>query len=393
MLPLSHPLWRAAHRPLFLCAGLAALFGPAVWLWPGGLGADPLRWHLHELLFGMGGAAVGGYLLTALPSWTGAAGRVGPQDVRALTLLWLLARLSLPLSAALPIVLIVAMALGYFFALGVVLARHLIVGRMWRRLWFVGAIAALALGDAALLADMLGKLDASFDPLVLVLLFAGLISIIGGRAVPAFTRSWLQTVASGRNIHDSRRLSFGALIATACGMAMALVGQTTAAGMWLVAAGFLHSLRLIGWQGLRARHYPALLMLHLAWLWVPTGLILMGTALLCPKVLPLAAATHALTMGAMGTMILAIAGRAAMARQGGMLLAGRGLLWAFALVWLAAFLRVLTPFVPRNWPDPVVASAVLWMLGWSIFLLAFRPALHGPLPFPILSAQRSKAAD
>jgi uncharacterized protein involved in response to NO len=57
MLPLSHPLWRAAHLPLFLCAGLAALLAPAVWLWPGGLGADPLRWHMHELLFGMGGAA------------------------------------------------------------------------------------------------------------------------------------------------------------------------------------------------------------------------------------------------------------------------------------------------------------------------------------------------
>src|SRR3989338_8068549 len=103
MLQLSHPLWRAAHLTLFLCAGLAALLAPAVWLWPGGLGADPLRWHLHELLFGMGGAAVGGYLLTALPSWTGAAGRVGPQGGRALALLWLLARLSLPFAESLPV--------------------------------------------------------------------------------------------------------------------------------------------------------------------------------------------------------------------------------------------------------------------------------------------------
>ena len=101
MMRRDRPLWQAAHRPLFFCAGLAALFSPAVWLWPGGLGADPLRWHLHELLFGMGGAAVGGYLLTALPNWTG-AGRVSPQSVRALTLLWLLARLALPLAESLP---------------------------------------------------------------------------------------------------------------------------------------------------------------------------------------------------------------------------------------------------------------------------------------------------
>lgn len=391
MLPLSHPLWRAAHLPLFLCAGLAALLVPAVWLWPGGLGADPLRWHLHELLFGMGGAAVGGYLLTALPSWTGAEGRVGPQGVRALTLLWLLARLALLLAESLPFWLILTMALAYFAALAVVLAGHLIAARVWRRLWLVGAIAGLALGDAVVLADRLGWRDTAFDPLAMVLLFAVLISIIGGRAVPAFTRSWLHTTASRRNFHDGWLLSSGALIATALGGGMALAGQTTAAGTWLVLAGVLHGLRLIGWQTLHTRQYPALLMLHLAWLWLPVGLILMGTAMLRPQALPLAAATHGLTMGAMGSMILAIAGRAAMARQGGRLIAGRGLVVAFAVVWLAALLRVLTPFVPQNWPDPVVASAALWMLGWCIFLWAYRPALHDPLPFPILSAQRSEA--
>lgn len=391
MLRLDHPLWQAAHRPLFFCAGLAALFAPAVWLWPGGLVADPLHWHLHELLFGMGGAAVGGYLLTAAPSWTRAA-RVGPQSVRALTLLWLLARLALPLAESLPFGLVLTMALAYFAALALILTRQLITARVWRRLWLVGAIAGLALGDAAVLADTLGWRDSAFDPLALVLLFAVLISIIGGRAVPAFTRSWLQTTAPCRNLYDNRLLSFGALIATALGGGMALAGQTTAAGTWLVLAGILHSLRLIGWQGLHTRHYPALLMLHLAWLWVPAGLILIGTAMQYPQVLPVAAAAHGLTMGAMGSMILAIAGRAAMARQGGRLIAGRGLVWAFALVWLGTFLRVLTPFVPQNWPDPVMASAALWMLGWSIFLYAYRSALHGLLPFPILSAQRCKTS-
>lgn len=90
-------------------------------------------------------------------------------------------------------------------------------------------------------------------------------------------------------------------------------------------------------------------------------------------------------------MILAIAGWAAMARQSGRLLAGRGLVWAFALVWLATLPRVLTPFVPPIWPDPVVASAALWMLGWSVYLWAYRRALQGPVPFPILSAQRREA--
>jgi uncharacterized protein involved in response to NO len=305
--------------------------------------------------------------------------------------MWLLARLALPLAESLPFGLVLTLAQAYFAALGLILTRKLIAARVWRRLWVVGVLAGLALGDAVLLADALGWRDMVFDPLAMVLLFAVLISIIGGRAVPAFTRSWLQTTAPGRNFHDNRLLSSSALIATAVGGGMALVGQTTVAGTWLVFAGVLHGLRLIGWQTLHTRHYPALLMLHLAWLWLPAGLILMGTAMLRPQALPLAAATHGLTMGAMGSMILAIAGRAAMARQRGRLLAGRGLVWAFALVWLATLLRVLTPFVSQNWPDPVMASAALWMLGWCIFLWAYRPALHGPLPFPILSAQRSEA--
>lgn len=392
MLRLAHPLWQAAHRPLFLCAGMCAVLAPAVWLLPGGLGADPVGWHLHELLFGMGGAAIGGYLLTALPSWT-AGGRVSPQGLRALTLLWLLARLALPLAATLPILLTLAMALGYFAALGLTLARHLIAAGVWHRLWLVGAIAALALGDAAFLADRQGWRDTGFDPLMMVLLFAGLIGIIGGRAVPAFTRSWLQSMAPGQTLHDSRVLASGALIATATGAGLALAGQATAGGAWLVSAGILQALRLLGWRSLDARHYPALLLLHLAWLWLPVGLILIGTALRQPQVLPIAAATHALTMGAMGAMILGIAGRAAMARQAGRLIAGPGLVLAFALVWLAAALRILTPFVPQSGPDPVMASAALWMLGWSLFLWSYRPALHGPLPFPILSARRRDATE
>lgn len=391
MLRLDHPLWQAVHRPLFLCAGLCALLAPAVWLWPGGSGADPVRWHLHELLFGMGGAAVGGYVLTALPSWTG-AGRVAPHSARALTLLWFLARLALPLSAVVPMLALLAMALGYFVALGLILASHLVAAKAWCRLWVVGAIAALALGNAGLLTDTLGGRDPSFDPLAIVLLFAVLISIIGGRSVPAFTRSWLQTTKPDLSFHDKRLLSFGALIATALGGGMALAGQTTVAGVWLVLAGALHCLRLIGWHSLHTRHYPALLMLHLAWLWVPAGLTLIGIAMLRPQVLPLVTAAHALSMGAMGSMILAIAGRAAMARQDGKLIAGRGLVSAFALIWLAALLRVLAPFVPLNRPDPVTASAALWMLGWSIFLWTYRPALRGPVPFPILSAQRRAVA-
>lgn len=383
---LDHPLWRAAHRPLFLCAALAALLAPAVWLWPGDFGVDPVFWHLHALLFGMGGAAVGGYLLTALPSWTG-AGPVLPPSVRVLTLLWIVARLAMLWSGILPFGVLVPLALGYVVALALVLARALVAARAWSRLWSVAAVAGLMLGDALVLAQARGIVAAPEVPLGMVLLFATLVGLIGGRAVPAFTISWLQHQGAPLRVRDSRGLAALAVGATALGGGLVLGGAAAAAGPCLLLAGTLHGARMAGWHSARAWHYPALFMLHLAWAWLPVGLILLGLALLDPQGLPPAAGLHALTMGAMGSMILAIAGRAAMRRHGRRLIAGRGMVLAFALVWLAALPRVAAPIVPAGWPDPVIASAVLWMLGWVVFLSAWRPALRGPVPWPVLSAR------
>lgn len=378
----GHPLWQAAYRPLFLCAGASALFAPGVWLWPGGFGADPLRWHLHELLFGMGGAAVGGYLLTALPAWTG-GGSVSPRTLQVLTLLWLTARLSGV--KVLPIWLLLPLGSGYFALLAVVLTHALLAAGAWSRLWSVAAVAALGLGSVVLQA---GMLSAPMAPPAMVFLFALLIGGIGGRAVPAFTRSWLQKEALHRQGRDRRLFSLLAQAATALGGGLVLVGQEAPAGLCLLTAGTMQGLRLAGWHPLSARRYPALLLLHLAWAWLPIGLILMGTALLRPDLLPPSAALHALTMGAMGLMILAISGRAAMERRGGRLMVGRCLAVSFILIWLATTLRVLTPSLIGNGADPIMASAVLWMAGWATFLWALRPTLQGEPPWPVFSARR-----
>ena len=388
-----HPLWLAPFRPLFAGAGICALLAPLVWLWPGDMPVDPRLWHLHELVFGMCGAALGGYLLTALPAWTGPeAGRIPSRTLIWLTLLWLLARLALPLTATLPFGPQLVMALGYFILLAVVLARRLIAARLWGRFWVVGAILVMALGNTLILADMRGLLDAASLPLAMVLFFAALIGWIGGRAVPAFTRSWLQRRAARLELRDSPAIAIAALVATALGAGLVLGEMTGAAGACLILAGLLQATRLVGWRSGLAWHYPALLTLHLAWAWLPCGQILLGTALMRPDLLAPGAALHALTMGAMGSMILAITARAAMARHDGMLIAGPALRLAFLLVWLSALPRVLAGLLPPDWPDPIRISALVWMLGWAVFLYGFRPALTGPVPAPVLSAPQRKTA-
>lgn len=388
-----HPLWLAPFRPLFAGAGICALLAPLVWLWPGDMPVDPRLWHLHELVFGMCGAALGGYLLTALPAWTGPeCGRISSHMLIWLTLLWLAARLALPFSASLSFGPQLALALGYFILLAGVLARPLIAARLWGRLWAVGAVLVMALGNALIVADMRGLLDATALPLAMVLFFAALIGWVGGRAVPAFTRSWLQRRAARRAPRDTPIIAIAALVATLLGAGLVLADMTEAAGPCLIVAGFLQAARLAGWRSRLAWRYPALLMLHLAWLWLPCGLILLGTALMRPDLLAPGAALHALSMGAMGSMILAITARAAMARDDGRLIAGPALSGAFLLVWLSALPRVLAGVLPADWPDPVRVSAFVWMLGWVLFLYGLRPALTGPLPAPVLSAAQRKTA-
>lgn len=335
----------------------------------------------------MGGAAVGGYLLTALPSWTGGT-RASPQSVRTLTLLWVLARFGFPFAERLPLAPLLVMALGYFAALYLVLGRHLIAARVWRRLWLAGIPAWIALGDAAILTEPAGLLDVSVPPVAIVTAFAVLISVIGGRAVPAFTRSWLQQSGAACPLRDHRGLAALASVTTALGSGLILAGYQAPAGVCLLLAGFLQGFQLSGWRTLSIWRYPALLMLHLAWAWLPFGLMVLGVVMLRPDLMPQSAALHALTMGAMGSMILAIAGRAAMVRRGGKLIAGRAFAVAFALVWLAALLRVAAPFGPQDWLNPIIASAALWMFGWASYLWAYRSALKGAVPRPALSARR-----
>ena len=142
-----------------------------------------------------------------------------------------------------------------------------------------------------------------------------------------------------------------------------------------------------GGRSWRTGRYPALLLLHLAWLWLPLALILAGLAQTPWAGLDMATALHAVTMGAMGTMMLAIMGRAAMPRRGGRLAVSRPLALAFGLVSLATLLRLLMGCVAMAGPATLLHLAASgWMAGWALFLWDFRHALQGPVPRPVLSA-------
>lgn len=380
----DHPFWQAPHRPLFLFAGLWAVATPSVWLLPGGSGRDPVLWHLHELMFGMGGAAVGGYLLTALPAWTGR--KVSSRTTLVFTTLWLLSRLGFAAGGSLPIGLQLVAILAYFLFLAAFLAWALLLAGLWSRAWLLAPVIGLTAADSALLVDPDG-LRTGGTALVPVLIFAFLISGIGGRAVPAFTRHWLERSKIPARLQDSQSLSAAAIATLAAGACLAFWQMDIAAGICLIASAVLQFVRMTRWQFMTTIRYPALFVLHLAWAWLPAGLLLVGLALLWPDIIGVATALHGLTMGAMGTMMLAIMGRAAMLRQGETLVLSPTLAFGLALVWLSAPVRIAAGLLPVDGFDSVPIAALFWMAGWALFLKAHLASLRRPIPRPVLSAR------
>ena len=121
-------LFASGFRPFFLLAGATAVINMLVWLtvyvapgqWPEG-DIAAVWWHAHEMLFGFVAAAIGGFLLTAVPNWTGRSPYNGPA-LYLLVAAWLAGRLALaPLGLFSPVMRAVA-DLAFFPLLAIILA-------------------------------------------------------------------------------------------------------------------------------------------------------------------------------------------------------------------------------------------------------------------------------
>lgn len=376
---LSHPLWQAPHRPFFLLAGLTAAVTPLVWLLPAGVGPEPIGWHRHELLFGMGAAGVGGYLMTALPAWTG-KGPVLPWITFVLTLLWLLARLTFAFGSGLPVAISAIGLRAYFFALALILVVAIGKARVWKRLVLVVPVVLLGIAEPGLSGDLTIAVGSLTTPL----LFALLISMVGGRAVPAFTRHWIERARIRFRFRDHPAIGGIAIVILVAAQILVACDCNGIAGTLIILSGTMQLMRMAGWGSWLVHRDSALLLLHLAWLWLSIGLMLCGLSLLSPSTIDMASALHGVTMGAMGSMMLAIMARAAMIRKNGVLLLGRVMQVGFMCVFVSAAIRVLASSMAVP-VDMVFLAALVWMVGWTLFIIGFLPALHGPVPRPVLS--------
>jgi uncharacterized protein involved in response to NO len=379
------PLWlRGGYRLLFGCGALWAVI--VVTLWVGALGGrwtlpiamEPLAWHQHEMLFGYLGAIIGGFVSAAMPNWTGRPTVTGWR-VAAVGGLWLAARLAILFSATVPPLVGAALDVVYLLILLAYAAREIFASGNRNKpiliILFLFA-AACALDHAAMMGLLGDRVLGVHMGFALILL---LISLIGGRITPAFTRNWLMRQGSKEGLPIlPNRFDMAVIGATALALAAWVAGPASAvaAGL-LIAAGALQFVRLARWAGLKALRDPLVFVLHLSYAWLPAGLILLGCATLHPF-LPVSSAVHALGAGAMGAMTLAVMTRATRGHTGRPLEADRATVLIYILVHSGALLRVIAPLLPVDYITAIAVAGGLWAAAFLLFLLVYVPMAVRP---------------
>ena len=368
-------LFERGFRPFFLLAGLWA--PAALLLWLAMLASilelptamDPVAWHVHEMLFGFVAAAIAGFLLTAVPGWTSRPPLRG-LPLAALAALWLAGRVAVALSVWIGAAAAAATDLAFLAVLAAFCAREIAIGRNWRNLVVIALLAILIAANALF---HLGETETAERAAVATIVT--LITLIGGRVVPEFTRNWLVRRGAAKLPPQRDRFDSAAMALTvAAAISWVAVSDHPLVGALLGLAAVALAVRLARWRGLSTTSEPLLWVLHLGYLWLPVGLALLAVSMLVPAV-PQGVALHALTAGAMATMILAMMTRATLGHTGRPLTASRATAAIYMLVTVAVAARLASGLADDGGSLLLHASAAAWVAAFALFVLSYGPML------------------
>lgn len=377
------PLWSRGFRPFFLAGGLWAVAAIAIWppFFTGEItiptALSPQDWHVHEMVYGFGAAVVAGFLLTAVPNWTGRLPVAG-RPLIALAAVWLAGRIAVFLSALIGWIPAFVMDAGFLLVLGLVIGREVVAGRNWRNLKVAILVLLLGLANAMFHVEAALEGTAAVSARAGVALMIALILLVGGRVVPSFTHNWL-----AKHGVTARPVPFGAadgLFLALSGAALALwVAQpdARATGTALLLAGGANLWRLSRWQGWRTRSSGIVLVLHVGFLFGAAGFLAAGAHAFAPEHVPLAFGVHVWGIGAIGTMTLAIMTRATLGHTGHILQASRATLASYMLISVAVGLRLAMMFA-TGWAIPLMyLAASAWVSAFVVFVMAYGRFLLG----------------
>jgi uncharacterized protein involved in response to NO len=324
------------------------------------------------MIFGFTLAVVAGFLFTAVRNWTERPTPTGGA-LAAIVALWIAGRVLL----FTPFVLAAAVVNAAFpLAVAVGIGLPLYASRNRRNYFFVALLVGAAAAEAMVhcaqaglveLSPRLG-LQAGLD----IVLF--MVAVIGGRVVPMFTNNGVPGAGATRNA-GIERASLGGVLAL---LAADLAGVEGRAMVILaVSIAIVHGIRLALWKPWRTLSNPLVWVLHAAYAWIPAYLVL--RALAAVDLVPAPFATHALTTGAIGGMIIGMMTRTARGHSGRPLRADRFEVAAYLLVQVAAMVRVFGGLaLPAAYMQSVYLAAACWSAAFAIYAVRYWPILTRP---------------
>lgn len=373
-------LFSYGFRPFFLFGAAWAALAVALWLplLSGHLSLptafSPVQWHVHELVFGYVPAIVAGFLLTAVPNWTGRLPVIG-WPLAGLFAVWLLGRLAVATSALIGAKAAAIVDVAFLVLLGGVVAREILASSNKRNLKVLGAVVLLAVGNLAFHAEALhGSLEGRAQRLGIAATVL-LIMIIGGRIIPSFTHNWLLRQAPGRMPAKLDRNDIASMVVSGLALcAWVVAPQSAASAVLALAAGAANTARLSRWAGERTFAEPLVAILHVAYAFIPIGFVLLALGILVPTVIAPSGALHGWTAGAIGLMTLAIMTRASLGHTGQPLTATTGIVVIYVAAVVAALARVVAAAGLLR--DVLLAvSAAAWVVAFAVFIAVYAPLL------------------
>ncbi|SFC43627.1 NnrS family protein [Pseudoalteromonas denitrificans] len=380
------PIWRLAFRSMFLAASVFSILAMLYWvLFLNGYALLPMIlptnvWHGHEMIFGFVATVAIGFLLTASQTWTGLRSIHG-RPLMVLFLLWFIARVALFLSINEIIFYIGLLAEFSFWSYSIgFLAYLLIKSGNQRNLLFIPLLTImLVLNLSILLSGKLGEiLLAKHLMNTAVLVFTMLVTLLGGRVIPFFTRNGLKNV--GLEVKNNNAPTWVEVITPILTFisVLAFFGDYFVdlgrfiAGLFSLCA-ILQLIRLVYWQGYKTFRVPLLWSLHLSYFMLPVGLFVMALSFYNSQLL-FSDALHLITIGTMALMILAMMSRVSLGHTGRPLHIDSIIAWAYMCIFMAGVVRVSLPLFGEHqiaW----VMSGLLWSFGFGIFVFRYTPIL------------------
>ncbi len=375
------PILQHAFRTCFLLASLWAAAALPLWLmsYSGVITLDSaygeMNWHAHEMVFGYAALVICGFLFTAIPNWTGRL-PVSGWPLALLVLTWLAGRLAMLQATHLGLATAAVIDLAFLAAMIAVAGREIVAGKNWRNLRVLVIVTWLLLANVAFHAAAISGAAADLSLRGSIGALIALITLVGGRLAPSFTRNWL--VKQGATALPA---PFGKL--DAAGIGCAVVGLL----LWIVApdgvatsavaalAAILLIGRLLRWRGWATRREPLLLILHVGYAFVPLGFLLLAVSAVRPDLVPISAVVHAWTAGAIGTMTLAVMTRASLGHTGRALTATPATTAIYIAIVLAALLRVSAAFA-LEWRIALIdVAGAAWTAAFLLFAASYGPLL------------------